>query len=256
VWNFAVRDTKSRFKGTVLGWAWSILVPVATVVIYSVVFSLIFRAEPPLMGNGRPGAYWIWLLTGLVVWTAFANTLSTAVGALLSTGSLLQKVYFPSYTPVLGSVISSLMQSGVELTIVLVLLAFTGGVGASWLGLLVWLPVFVVLVTSVTYILATLNVYFRDLSYLISVALQLFFFLTPVIYPITIVPESWRGIPVRQLIELNPLTQYVGSFRSMLYELRMPGAGTWSLLVGWAALAVGLAVLTYFRRGLDIGEQM
>jgi len=113
-----------------------------------------------------------------------------------------------------------------------------------------------VFVTSVTYILATFNVYFRDLAYLITVALQLFFFVTPIIYPITLVPESSHGIPVRALIQANPLAQFVESFRTILYGVSVPSLSTWTVLLAWTAAALGLAVLTYFRRGLDIGEQI
>ena len=256
IWNFAVRDIKSRFKGTFLGWAWSIIVPVATVIIYSVVFSTIFRAQPPPLADGRPGNYAVWLLTGLVVWTGFSNTLNTAVGTLLGTGSLLQKIYFPSYAPVIGSVISSMMQTGIEALILIVILVAIGNIGISWIVLILWVPVFVVFVASVTYILATFNVYFRDLAYLITVALQLFFFVTPIIYPITLVPESSHGIPVRALIQANPLAQFVESFRTILYGVSVPSLSTWTVLLAWTAAALGLAVLTYFRRGLDIGEQI
>jgi ABC-type polysaccharide/polyol phosphate export permease len=256
IWNFALRDIKSRFKGTFLGWAWSIIVPVATVIIYSVVFSAIFRAQPPPLADGRPGNYAVWLLTGLVVWTGFSNTLNTGVGTLLGTGSLLQKIYFPSYAPVLGSVISSMMQTGIEMAILLVILVAIGNVALPWLALLVWLPAFVVFVASVTYILATLNVYFRDLAYLITVALQLLFFLTPIIYPVTLVPESWHGIPVRAIIEASPLAQFVESFREIVYALSVPSLTSWAGLFIWTTAAFGLAVLTYFRRGLDIGEQI
>ena len=256
IWNFAIRDIKSRFKGTFLGWAWSIIVPVATVIIYSVVFSTIFRAQPPPLADGRPGNYAVWLLTGLVVWTGFSNTLNTAVGTLLGTGSLLQKIYFPSYAPVIGSVISSMMQTGIEAVILILILVAIGNVGITWIVLLLWIPIFVVFVTSVTYILATFNVYFRDLAYLITVALQLFFFVTPIIYPITLVPESSHGIPVRALIQANPLAQFVESFRTILYGVAIPSMTVWLYLLGWTAAMLGLAVLTYFRRGLDIGEQI
>jgi ABC-type polysaccharide/polyol phosphate export permease len=256
IWNFALRDIKSRFKGTLLGWAWSIIVPVATVVIYSVVFSAIFRAQPPPLADGRPGNYAVWLLTGLVVWTGFANTLTSGVGTLLGSGSLLQKIYFPSYAPVIGSVISSMMQTGIEMAILLVILLAIGNAGLPWLVLLLWAPIFVAFVASVTYILGAYNVYFRDLAYLITVALQLFFFLTPIIYPISLVPESWHGIPVRALIEANPLAQFVESFRTIAYSVSVPGAGTWAILLGWTAAAFGLSVVTYVRRGLDIGEQI
>jgi ABC-type polysaccharide/polyol phosphate export permease len=256
IWNFTVRDVKSRFKGAVLGWAWSLLVPIATVVIYSLVFSTVFRATPPPFADGSPGNYVVWLLAGLVVWSGFANTINTAVGALLGAGPLLQKVYFPSYAPVVGSVLASLMQAGIEMGILLLILIFLGNVGAVWLTALAWTALFVLFVGSLSYILATFNVYFRDLSYLISVALQLLFFLTPIIYPVSLVPESWNGIPVRALVEASPLTQFVESFRTIVYSLSVPSAATWGVLAAASLVSFLLAVLTYDRRGRDIGEQM
>jgi ABC-type polysaccharide/polyol phosphate export permease len=256
IWNFAVRDVKSRFKGAVLGWAWSLLVPIFTVLIYALVFSAVFRATPPPFPDGRAGNYVVFLLSGLVVWTGFANTLNTAVGTLLATGPLLQKIYFPSYAPVLGSVLSSLMQTGIELGILLAILVAVSNVSAAWLFVVPWALLFVVFVASVTYVLATFNVYFRDLSYLISVGLQLLFFLTPIIYPITLVPQEWHGLPARAIVAASPLAAFVESFKSLIYLLSVPGPGVWLTLLGWTLGALGLAVLTYHRRGRDIGEQM
>lgn len=256
IWNFAVRDVKSRFKGAVLGWAWSLLVPLAMVGIYSVVFSAVFRTTPPPFADGRPGNYAVFLLSGLVVWTGFANTLNTAVGTLLATGPLLQKIYFPSYAPVVGSVLASLMQTGIELAILLAILVLVANVGAAWVLIVPWALLFVAFVGSVTYVLATWNVYFRDLAYLITVALQLLFFLTPIIYPITLVPETWHGLPVRSLVEASPLAQFVESFKSIVYLLQAPPPSTWLLLFAWTLGLFGLAALTYDRRGRDIGEQM
>src|SRR5664280_2486295 len=105
IWIFAQRDLKARFKGTALGWLWSLVVPIATLVIYSVVFSTIMRMVPPSFGNGDKGNFTVWLLAGLTAWSMFDNSLNTAIGALLGAGPLLKKIYFPPYAPVLGSVL-------------------------------------------------------------------------------------------------------------------------------------------------------
>ena len=93
---------KSRFKGTAFGWTWSLLVPLATVITYSIVFSVIFRASPPDFGSGRPGNFTVWLMVGLVPWTFFLIAINIAIPTLLSNGPLLQKIYFPAFAPVLG----------------------------------------------------------------------------------------------------------------------------------------------------------
>jgi ABC-type polysaccharide/polyol phosphate export permease len=256
IWNFAVRDVKSRFKGTLLGWVWSLLVPLATVVIYSVVFSAIFRAAPPDFGNGKPGNYAVFLLSGLVVWTGFATNLNVGIGTLLAAGPLLQKIYFPSYAPIIGSVIATFMQTAIEFAILAVILVVVGNVSLAWLWLVPWVIVFVLFVGAVTYVMGALNVFYRDLAYLVAVALQLLFFLTPVIYPITSVPEESHGIPVRAIVEASPLAEFVESFKSIVYGLQVPGPRAWFALAAWCAAALGLAVLTYVRRGQDIGEHV
>ena len=109
-------------------------------------------------------------------------------------------------------------------------------------------------VAAIAVSLAVINVYYRDVLHLIGVALQLVFFLTPIIYPIDLVPADWHGIPLQQLIMLNPVSQFVVSFRELSYGLEAPGLSTWLVLVAWAAVALVLAAFAYRRWGLDVGE--
>jgi len=176
IWNFAQRDLKARFKGTALGWLWSLVVPIATLVIYSVVFSTIMRMRPPDFGNGTTGNFTVWLLGGLTAWSMFANSLNTSIGALLGAGPLLKKIYFPPYAPVLGSVIALLIQSMIELGIYLVVLTAFGNVSWTWLLVPFWLVIFAVFLSSISMALAVLNVHFRDLAHIIGVAIQLLFY--------------------------------------------------------------------------------
>jgi ABC-type polysaccharide/polyol phosphate export permease len=254
VWNFAQRDLKSRFKGTALGWTWSLTVPLATLLTYSLVFSVIFRATPPPYGNGSDGFFPIWLFAGLIPWSFFLITVTVAMPTLLANGSLLQKVYFPSYAPVLGAVIAILVQTSIELAILGVGLALVGNVGPTWLLIPVWLGVFVAFVTGVALTLSILNVYYRDLAHLTNVALGLLFFLTPIIYPASLVPDDWHGVPLRSIVILNPISEFVAALRSLVYDLRIPGAITWIAMLAWAAGALIVASAVYRARGLDIGE--
>ncbi len=256
IWNFAQRDLKSRFKGTALGWAWSLMLPLATLATYSVVFSVVFRAVPPDFGNGAAGNFTVWLMAGLVPWSLFMISVNTAIPTLLANGPLLQKIYFPAYAPVLGAVVAILVQTMIEFGVLGVVLAAFRNVGPTWLAFGAWLPLFVVFVASVATGLAILNVYFRDLAHLTSVALQLLFFVTPIIYPLTLVPEDWQGLPLRTLVELNPLSQFVEALRQVLYGLQIPAASTWLTLSIWTAAAFGGAVFVYRRRGRDIGESV
>ena len=196
--NFARRDLKARFKGTFLGWLWALAVPISTVVIYSVVFSIVFRAQPPPMGNGDTGHYAVWLLVALVGWTFFLNSMNLAPVTLLASGPLIQKVYIPAYVPTFASTAAVLVQSAIELGVVVVVLLFFGNISWTFLLLPFWVVLFVVFVVSLSTTIAIVNVYVRDLAQLVSVVLQLLFFVTPILYPPNLIPETWNGIPLRR----------------------------------------------------------
>lgn len=254
IWNFARRDLKSRFKGTAVGWAWSLLLPLATVAIYSIVFSVFIRIEPPPMGNGRNGTYAIWLLVGMVPWLFILNTITMSMPTILANGSLLQKVYFPSYVPTLGAMLAIGVQSLIELGVVLALLGVMANVGWSWLLVPLWVAALVAFTGSVAYSLAVLNVFYRDVAQLVAVAMQLLFFLSAIIYPITLVPDQWHGIPVRTIMELNPIAVFLEIGRALLYDLSFPSLLEWAYAGGWLVASVALAVVAFKRWGRDVGE--
>lgn len=256
IWNFAKRDLKSRFKGTALGWAWSWAVPLSILAIYTLVFSVIFRAAPPALGNGHPGNFTLFLLAGLVPWGGFANTLNLAIATLLSAGPLMKKIYFPAYAPVFGSVMSAMTQVAIELGVLLVVLLALGNIGLTWLLVPLWVLLFVVFVSGLCVVLSILNVYYRDLAHLISVALQLLFYLTPIIYQLSFLPSTWHGMPLRTIIATNPIAQFVQVFRALVYDLQPGALHNWAYLLAWCGISTALAVVVYRRRGLDLGEEL
>jgi ABC-type polysaccharide/polyol phosphate export permease len=147
-----------------------------------------------------------------------------------------------------------LVQTLIEVAIFAILLLVLGNVGPSWLAFPFWLAVYLVFVASIAVSLSVINVYYRDVQHLIGVVLQLVFFLTPIIYPIDLVPADWNGIPLQELIMLNPVSQFVEAFRELSYGLVVPSLSTWLVLVAWAALALVLAAFVYRRWGRDVGE--
>jgi ABC-type polysaccharide/polyol phosphate export permease len=257
IWNFAQRDLKARFKGTALGWLWSLVVPIATLVIYSVVFSSIMRMVPPPFGNGNKGNFTVWLLAGLTAWSMFAGSLNTAMGALLGAGPLLKKIYFPPYAPVLGSVIALLIQSMIELGIYLVVLIALSNVSWTWLLVPFWLVIFAVFLSSICIALAVLNVHFRDLSHIIGVAIQLLFYMSPIIYPMTLIAgKSKLGISATTIIAANPITQFILIFRDLTYGLTPGSPRAWLYITVWALAMAVLALRIYRSRALDLSEEL
>ena len=252
--NFAQRDLKSRFKGTILGWAWSLMVPLATLTTYSLVFGAFFHSTAPDFGNGKTGFFAVWLLVGLIPWNFFLITILISMPTLLANGQLLQKVYFPSYVPVLGAAMAILVQTLIECCILAVVLLVFGNIGLTWLLFPLWLGLFVVFVTALALSLAIVNVHVRDLAQMVNVALTLLFFLTPIIYQITVVPTVWHGIHFRALVGLSPITDFVVCLRQLVYDLQVPDLGAWLQLLAWTVGAVVVAYFIYRRYGLDIGE--
>lgn len=251
IWNFAQRDLKSRFKGTAVGWGWSLILPVASLLIYTLVAHYIFRAVPEQFGNGREGNFAVWLFVGLTAWGFFANSVNTAIPALLSTGPLLQKIFFPSYAPVLGAVIGVIIQSCIELALVLVVLVAFSNVGFTWLLLPFWVGLYVCFAAAAATVFSIANIYIRDLAHIVSVFLQLLFYATPILYQPTLIPES-----VRPLILANPLSQFVVLFRDVVYGLTPGAPERWGYVLAWTVFAVGLAVWVHRRFGRDLAEAL
>lgn len=254
IWAFAVRDLRARFTATSLGLAWTLLVPLATVIIYSTVFSVIFRAQAPPMGNGRDGVFAAWFFVGLVIWNIFGQSASGALGSILGMGSMLQKVAIPAYVPVsaavLTIVIEKVLEAGVMMTVLLLLL------NVSWTWLLFPL-VFLGLglfATGLGYCLAVANVHFRDTGQIFTIVMQLWFFLTPVMYPVTMIPEEWNGVPLRAMLGLNPMTDFVEIGRDLLYDLTLPPLLDVVYVCVWIVLSLGAAVLVHRRFGQDVSE--
>lgn len=254
IWNFARRDLRSRFKGTAVGWTWSLILPLTTVAIYSVVFSVFIRIDPPPMGNGREGNYAVWLLVGMIPWTFMLNAITMSMPTVLGNGPLLQKVYFPSYVPSVGALIAIGIQGLIELGIVLLILLGFSNVGLTWLALPLWALAMAVFVGCLGYVLAILNVYYRDVSQLVTVTMQLIFFLSPIIYPLSMVPDEWHGIPVRALLEANPIGQFIIIAKQLLYDLTLPSLAQVGYMMLWVVGLATLAVWVFRRWGQDVAE--
>ena len=251
---FMQRELKSRYRTTVLGWLWSLAIPLATLAIYAVVFTVVFRSQPPAFGNGRVGSYAAWLFVGLVVWAAMSNTVTSAIATLLDVGPLMQKVRIPAYAPVLGAALAMGVQVLIEAGIALAAMLAFGNVGPTWLLLAPILVLLMAFSASLGLTLAVVNIYARDVKQITTVALQLVFFLSPVLYPVSTAPAEWHGIPVRAILEANPMTAFIDATRSAVYALEVPSAADAAAMAGWTLAAVALAWLTYRARGRDIAE--
>ncbi|MDO8307634.1 MAG: ABC transporter permease [Actinomycetota bacterium] len=252
VWAFANRDFSTRYRSSLLGWAWSLIQPLATLVVFAAVFSIVFRIEAPLLGNGEGSSYAAFLFTGLVTWNLFSSVLTLSMTQLKSNGELLKKVQFPAWAPILGASIVQLIQVLLELFVLVLMFAFLRNAGWTWVLAIPILLGLLLFSQGVGLMLSIVNARFGDVMYIVAVVLGALYFLTPVLYPMSMVEDQseWLGWIVR----LNPVSWYVEAMHDAMYSLVSPPALVIAGLLagGFAVFWLGFAV--FARWSEDIGE--
>ena len=255
---FGQRDLKAKFNGTFLGWVWSLVVPLATLGIYTLIFGGLFKMKIPGGASRYEGIQFVavWLFAGLTLWGYFLSSVNGGISGLLGSGSLLQKVYFPAYAPVLGAGLAVGVQSLIEVGLLLTVFAFLGIFGWTWILIPFLFCLLVVFVQSVAVVLAIWNIHVRDLAQLVGVILQLMFFATPIIYSVTLVPAEKWGIPLQKIIGHMPMAEFIELFRSVAFYCAPGHWKAWLACAAWAGIAFLGAKLVYRRWGADLGERI
>jgi ABC-type polysaccharide/polyol phosphate export permease len=207
-------------------------------------------------GNGDLRSFALYLFAGLVVWNFFNNVTVGSMGSLLGVGSLLRKVYFPPESPAVANALAVVTQTVVEAAILVAVMAVVGN--ASWTFVFVpWILAFVLLFSlGVGLVLSLLNVYFRDIGYLTTILLNLLFYATPIIYTFDLVPQKIGFLPVRTLITLNPLTQFVGGMRDAVYLLQVPSLERIAAIVVSSLLTFLGGWAIFSRHSRQISEEL
>ncbi len=254
--NFAQRELKARYRRSILGWAWSMINPLATIAIYTLVFGVIFKAEPPVAGNGSTRSFALYLFTGLVTWNLFFTMVMGPMDWLAGVADLLKKVQFPPDAAIFGGTLSGVVQSLIEAGVLLVIMIGIGNVGWTYLLLPYVLATTLLFGLGIGFVLAIANAHFRDIKHLTGIALNVWFFLTPIVYPPSLFPEEYAGLPAAKLVHLNPMFQYVEATRDSVYVLSWSG-GLRLLSLGLMAAVSFVVGWTFFvRHSVDISEEL
>jgi ABC-2 type transport system permease protein len=228
------REIKARYKQSILGYAWVILVPLVNLLVLSVVFSFFVRIPT---GNVP---YSIYLFAGLVPWLFTANAITSATTSVVGNASLITKIALPRQIFPTSSVFSKVIDFCLNFLIMLVFMIFFR-IPLGWTLLLVPFIFFFqfLLVLGIGNILSSINVYFRDVENVIGVFLSMWMYLTPVLYPPEIVPES-----ARLIFNLNPMTPLINSYRNIiLYQVFPPWQSfAYSAVVSLVTYILGLTI--------------
>jgi ABC-2 type transport system permease protein len=244
--NLVLRNLRARYKKSILGWGWSLINPAVTLGIYTIVFGLFLSGEAPALGNGRDGIFALWLFAALVGWGAFNGGITTVMSSFLDSGHLLTRTYFPPECPVIAGTLTVSIQTAIETAILVVFMAVLGNLG--WTTIVV-IPVMVLLTLlsfGVGLMVSLGNVRFRDINYLVGIALQIAFYATPIVYRLDQLPEkvSW----MKTLLGFNPMTHFVTATRDVTYLLTMPTLLNWAVMVGSTAAVVGFGWWLFSRK--------
>lgn len=253
--NLVMREVKGKYRRTFFGQLWSLFNPLATMLVYTVVFSVIFRARPSVGDPSGTDIYALWLMCGLLPWLFFNRVVSGGLSSITSNANLIKKVYFPRMNlpfAVTGSTGFTWLN---EMGLLAVVLMLVGSFVLPWIPLvLVFMALLALFATGLGMALAVLTVFFRDAQHFTAIALQMWMYLTPIIYPITLVQDAAdkHGDWLLTVYRLNPMERFVTVFRQLMYDNRWPDLIDTAWCVGWAfgMFTVGFLIFKRFENRL------
>jgi ABC-type polysaccharide/polyol phosphate export permease len=240
-WNLTLRELRSKYKRSFLGWTWSLVNPAVNTLVYTILFSVFLRISLP---KGEPSGihyYAVHLLCGLLPWNFFSTALMSSIGSLVGNANLIKKTYFPRALIPAAAVGAALVSHLIEMSVLVIALVALG----NW-RVIPYLPVIILLIAIVTtfglgvgLLLSVLNVYFRDIEHFMGILLLVWIYAAPIAYPINDVPPAWV-----HFLKINPWTDIALCFQDIMYSGTAPGILelTYGFLAAVAALVVGIMV--------------
>lgn len=233
------KEIRGKYKGSFLGVLWSFLNPLLMVLVYALVFPYIMRTN---VDN-----YLVYLITGVIPWNFFTTCITTGCNCVWINGGIIKKVYFPREILPISVVAAGLINFLISCVIILLFVLF-GGIGFSIQ--LLWLPLIAIIQSALSlgllFILSAINVYVRDIEYLVGFLLNLLFYATPILYTADMFPES-----IRWVLYLNPMTTIIESYRNVFYYQQSPALTSLMIVfaLSFMILIIGYLIFKKLERG-------
>ncbi len=239
------RELRGRYKGSVLGFLWTFINPLCQVVVYTIVFSVIMRSNLD--------KFYMFAVTGMIPWLFFDGSMRVGVGCVRFQGDMINKIYFPREVLPIACCTTNFVNMLFGFIIVFIAL-FVSGLGVNAIAL-AFLPLIMliqyVMVLGFTMIVSSVNVYFKDLEHIVNVIMMMWIYLTPILYPITIVPEK-----LLWLFKLNPMTFVIESYHSVLYWKNPPTINILAYSSAGAIVVFLAGVLVFSRLEPNFAEEL
>lgn len=239
------KELKGKYKGSVLGFFWSLLIPLFQLLIYTMVFSVFMRSE---IEN-----FAMFLFVTLIPWFFFSSCISTGALSIVQQKNLVEKIYFPRMVLPVAATISYFINMLLSFIIVFVALFITGigvKIEVLWYLPLIFLIEFIMGLGGAL-LFSALTVYFRDLEYILNIITMAWMYMTPILYPLDMVPEE-----IRQYLYLNPMTSVTIAYRDILYYQRAPEMQTLIYAVVWGFVVLIAGCITFQRLQRSFVEEL
>ena len=236
--NLVIKDLTLKYRGSVLGFVWSLLNPLVMIVVYTIAFTYILRV--------RTDRYAFFVLLGVLAWSFFASALMGSTDAITTGGGLLRSVLFPRVILPVSGVLFYLVQYLLSVAVFLPLMLMYHRIplGPQMLLFPVLLFLQVLVISGLALALSAVTAFFRDLKHLVEVGLSVVFWVTPVLYESTLVPEQYRP-----MLLLSPMAPFILAYQDLFYYLRWPDASVWLVAIayGVSAFVCGISVFVAYE---------
>jgi len=244
------REFQSKYANAILGAVWSLLSPLAMILVYTVIFAEVMRTKMP--GSDSTFAYSIYLCAGILTWGLFAEIVGRGQTMFLEQSNLLKKVSFPRICLPVIVTLNALVNFGIIFGLFVVFLIITGNFpGLTFFTLLPVLVLQVMLALGIGMVVGILNVFFRDVGQFMTIAVQFWFWLTPIVYPASILPEH-----VRPILQWNPMAPIIAAWQGVLVKGTPPDWGSLVYPLVIALLLCTLGLRMFRKRAGEIVDEL
>lgn len=235
LFELVVRDIKIRYRKSVLGLLWTLLNPLMTMIVMTIVFSSLFKSNIP--------HFPVYFLTGSILFSFHSDATSQALMSIISNASLIKKVYIPKYLFPLSRVLSSMVNLGFAFVALLLVMLFDGApIHATVLLFFIPICYLILFTTGLGLILSAITVFFRDIHHLYGVLTLLWTYMTPIFYPASIISDQYKWI-----FTYNPMYYYINFFREIMINGKFPGLADNLLCLSIGILTLIVGLFTFYK---------